>query len=356
LVSPLNLASPPVDKESKRRALEGPLAAYFSGRLDAGRNGSPIVQDKTVFDDTQKWELASFASPTERPVLMLLDGGDIKTRHPIDAAELTIGRDPSCQIVLADGKSSRRHARIDYLNFDSPVVTPQVAISDLRSTNGTFVNGERVERAELNDRDKILIGSTLFGYFLRDETTLKADETLIRLASYDALTGLRNRGVFNLELKREFDRARRYGREMSLLMFDIDHFKKFNDTYGHQAGDRVLREIGELMSMNCRSNDVAARYGGEEFAIILPETPMENALIKAERLRKVVVCHPFATEGTALSVTISLGLAMVEAWMQKPEDLIEAADRALYKAKQGGRNQVCWNRGEESQGPIQVAC
>lgn len=304
------------------------------------------MQDNTVFDETQAWQNEPHKPPSEHPLLIVLDGGDVKTRHMIDAAQMTMGRDLGCEIILADSKSSRRHAQLTCHNFGSGEITPRISIEDLGSTNGTFVNGQRVKRVELKDRDKITIGSTLFGYFLRDEKSIQADETLIRLASFDSLTGLHNRGVFNMEIRREFDRARRYGRAISLLMLDIDHFKRFNDSYGHQTGDQVLREIGGLLSMNCRSNDLAARYGGEEFAIILPETPMESAIIKAERIRKTVMNHPFTSDSTSLSVTVSLGLADQQEWMKRPEDLIEAADKALYKAKQSGRNQVCWYRAD----------
>lgn len=302
------------------------------------------MHENTVFDDSHSKAVDAAKAVIERPVLVILDGGDLKNRYPLSEQEITIGRDLSCRVVLADTKVSRRHATLKYRNFAESLSTPDVLITDLGSTNGTFVNGQRITERQLCERDKIMIGSTLFGFFFRDESTIKADETLIRLASFDALTGLHNRGVFNMEMKREFDRARRYGRELSLLLFDIDHFKKFNDSYGHQVGDQVLHELGTLVSLNCRSNDLAARYGGEEFALVLPETPLESALIKAERLRKMIMSHPFSAEQTRLSVTVSLGLATLEDSMANSEEFIKAADDALYRAKEAGRNQVCWHR------------
>lgn len=301
--------------------------------------------DQTVFDDTQSSLREASHTSIERPVLIVLEGGDFKTRYTIDEASMVLGRDLGCQIILSDVKSSRRHAELNYLNFDEPTAEPCIQLKDLGSTNGTYLNGQKLDRSDLKDGDKIMIGSTLFGFFLRDEKALKADEMLIRLASIDALTGLHNRGVFNLEIKREADRARRYRRDLSLVMFDIDHFKRFNDTYGHQLGDDVLREIGGIVTYNCRSNDLAARYGGEEFAILLPETPLENALIQAERLRKSIASHSFTQEATRISVTVSVGLAMLEDQMEGEDDLIEAADQALYRAKDAGRNQVCWHNG-----------
>lgn len=302
---------------------------------------TPIEQ--TLFDET---------GPTfedERrvnyPILMVLEGGDLKTRFRIDEAEMIIGRDIACRLHIADPKISRKHARLTYANYGAHGEEPAILLEDLGSTNGTFVNGARLEgQVRLRDRDKITVGSVMFGFFIRDETSMRADESLIRLASVDALTGLSNRGVFNLEVQREFDRARRYRRELSLVLFDIDHFKQFNDTYGHKVGDDVLRHIGRITMQNCRTNDIATRYGGEEFAIILPETPMERALIQAERLRKSILAFPMPTGETAITVTVSVGLAMLEPEMNEPGELIESADRALYRAKESGRNQVCWNR------------
>lgn len=301
------------------------------------------MHENTVFDESHSQALEAQQKGVELPILIILDGGDLKHRYPLSEREFAVGRDLACNIVLSDSKVSRKHAVVEYRNFDSPGAKPDVVLRDLNSTNGTFVNGERVTERQLKDRDKVTIGSTIFGFFVRDETIIKADESLIKLASYDALTGLCNRGVFNREIKREFDRARRYSRDLSLLMFDIDHFKRFNDSYGHQVGDLVLKELGNLVSLNFRSNDLSARYGGEEFAVVLPETSLENALIKAERLRKLIMNHAFSSDATRLAVTVSIGLATLEEEMEESEDLIKAADEALYRAKHAGRNQVCWH-------------
>lgn len=302
-----------------------------------------MTHEQTIFDDGSANIIDACQASTERPVLIVLDGDDLKNRYHIDRAEMLIGRDVACDVNFSDSKASRRHAKLTYLNIGEPKEKPKVVLEDLGSTNGTIVNGKKLsEPLELQDRDKILIGSVLFGFFIRDETTMKADERLIRLASVDALTGLSNRGVFNLEIHREFDRARRYGRDLTLVMFDIDHFKQFNDTYGHQAGDEVLTQIGQIARTNSRTNDTPTRYGGEEFAIILPETSLENAVIQAERLRIAVAEHKFRAGENVLKVTVSVGLAMLDPSIARAEDLIEAADRALYRAKDAGRNQVCW--------------
>lgn len=302
--------------------------------------------DNTIFDSEVGDHLDDTVRAGVRPVLIMLDGPDAhQQRVPVEKSELRLGRDIGGEIVLRDNRASRNHARLLYRNIACPDQDPEIVLLDNNSTNGTFVNGERVRgERRLRDRDKILIGSTLMGFFIRDETEMQADERLYTLARLDALTTLLNRGSFNSEFQREFERALRYGRPLSLVMFDVDHFKRFNDTYGHQAGDYVLQELGRLIKSHTRGNDIAARYGGEEFAIILPETHLEGAVSQAERLRGAIQRHPFQYQGVSFALTVSLGLAEVEPETLLAEDLLKAADKALYQAKAEGRNRVCWMR------------
>lgn len=165
---------------------------------------------------------------------------------------------------------------------------------------------------------------------------------LYNLAIYDGLTGLHLRRYFDIWLKKEFDRVRRYGGKLSLVMIDVDHFKHVNDEYGHQCGDEVLRLIGALVRDSIRSVDLGARYGGEEFSVILPETDTEGANLFAERLRARVEETPIRWDARAFPITISCGIATYIKGRPygSPEDLIETADKALYQAKSSGRNKV----------------
>jgi diguanylate cyclase (GGDEF)-like protein len=158
-----------------------------------------------------------------------------------------------------------------------------------------------------------------------------------RLANTDALTALYNHRYFYHLLDTEVKRARRYGRALSLIMLDIDHFKQFNDRYGHLAGDEALRVLAQILRKNSRRVDTVARYGGEEFAIILPETDLSQAAVQAERLRAAATEQQWP-EG---HLTISAGAATLTSEMTRVEDLVRDADRALYQAKAAGRNQVC---------------
>ena len=163
---------------------------------------------------------------------------------------------------------------------------------------------------------------------------------LSRRASFDGLTGLFNHEYFQNMLRQEFSSSRRYNRPMGLILIDIDHFKQFNDTWGHQVGDLVLREVAQLIRANCRESDVVARYGGEEMVIVMPSTTMPYAEEVAERTRSTIEKHCIMHEGNELTVTISLGLAMLEPNVADKDELIRRADEALYRSKENGRNQV----------------
>jgi diguanylate cyclase (GGDEF)-like protein len=168
------------------------------------------------------------------------------------------------------------------------------------------------------------------------------------MATYDTLTSLHNRRYFDERLTLETQKAFRSGAPLSLIMVDIDHFKKVNDTFGHTEGDKVLREISYLLRTSVRKKDVVARYGGEEFVLILPEAGTEESLAIAERIRRTVEKKPFEVGAIQLKLTVSLGISRFpDDRPASKEELIRMADLALYDAKRGGRNQVCNFQGEQ---------
>jgi diguanylate cyclase (GGDEF)-like protein len=163
---------------------------------------------------------------------------------------------------------------------------------------------------------------------------------LERLSNQDALTGIYNRRHLERHLQLEINRVRRYGGDLSLVMFDLDHFKRVNDTYGHVAGDAVIRAVADRVSNSIRDTDLFARYGGEEFCLALPVTPIGGALQLAERLRQRIEREPIVFDGKTIAFTVSLGVAEMSNTIGKPADFIEHADQALYQSKASGRNRV----------------
>lgn len=172
----------------------------------------------------------------------------------------------------------------------------------------------------------------------RKKALESANKTLQKLSRTDKLTRLYNRGYLEECLEQEFKRCERSKRPASLILLDIDHFKTFNDTHGHAAGDEVLRAVAKAIRQAQRSTDIAGRYGGEEFGIVLPETNQAQALLVAERLRQRIAGTVVDWEGIPLQVTVSVGIAQYSGMLEDHQSWLEQSDKALYQAKEGGRN------------------
>ncbi len=203
-----------------------------------------------------------------------------------------------------------------------------------------FGDGDLSHRIDLKTQDELeLLANTI--NWMADNLE-KSQQALIELATMDGLTGVFNRREFNRRLTIEIERSRREGYPVSLLMVDADHFKRINDTYGHQSGDDVLRFMSALIKQEIRPGDLPARYGGEEFAVILPYADSNDAFVVAERLRNLMAAQDIEIQdGQSVNVTASLGCATFPADAQTEGALMAMADAALYRAKEGGRNRVC---------------
>src|SRR6266545_7346266 len=232
---------------------------------------------------------------------------------------LTIGRDIGATVVVDAASVSRIHARIEPRGRDH-------ALLDLHSTNGTFLNDRLVSEQPLRDGDRFKVGPAIFKFFAGGDVEAQYHEEIYNLMVTDALTQASTKRFFLETLEREILRAQRHGRPLSLVMFDIDHFKKINDTYSHLAGDDVLRDLGATIRAQVRADECFARYGGEEFALVLPEAAQEGAVTVAEKVRAAVEAHRFSFEGAVIPVTISLGVAELAPEMKAPQQLIKAAD------------------------------
>ncbi|MEK6673066.1 MAG: sensor domain-containing diguanylate cyclase [Nitrospirota bacterium] len=197
----------------------------------------------------------------------------------------------------------------------------------------------RTGGGEFTDDDEDLLLTLGFHSSFALEKARMHQEAM-KLATTDGLTGLNNHRTFQERLEVEIARSKRFDHKLSLLMIDIDYFKKFNDNYGHCVGDEVLRRVACLLAESTRNIDFAARYGGEEFVLILPETTNEGAILTAERIRGAIAKRKMSIDGKDLSVTVSIGAASFPEDATDREMLIERADNALYSAKKSGRNRV----------------
>jgi diguanylate cyclase (GGDEF)-like protein len=184
--------------------------------------------------------------------------------------------------------------------------------------------------------------TTVFKFSLADEDEKVAIDELYELGVHDSLTGIYNKRYFIERLKEEIDHSKRFEIPLSLVMIDIDHFKKINDTYGHLTGDHVLIKMAELMKCICRNTDILARYGGEEFSVILRNTGEKGASVYAERIRKKIAKNIFTSEEKSIKITVSIGIASNQGLSRFKgyKQFIKAADQCLYQSKQKGRNRI----------------
>ncbi len=256
-------------------------------------------------------------------------------RFVLEERVTRVGRGTDNEIVLDSDAVSRRHAHFEGRG-------DQWLVSDDGSTNGTFCNDEQVLReVALRNGDRVKVGSTIFKFLSGADVEAQYHEEIYRLTIVDGLTQIHNKRYLSEALERELLRGRRHGRDLSVMMFDIDHFKRINDLHGHLAGDFVLKEIARLVQSRIRRDEVFARYGGEEFCIILPETALEGAAELGERLRQQIHEHTFVFQKDSIRTTISVGCALMNEDDRTTTELLQRADERLYHAKNTGRNRVC---------------
>ncbi len=275
----------------------------------------------------------------EQPAcIILIRGNPQGHRYFITADEMIIGRDPSADISITDPSISRKHAKVTREGTG-------VKIEDLGSSNGTAINGKKLEPGnvvKLEKEDLVKLGNSIVKYLPAGEIEIIFYGNLNQAANNDPLTKCFNKGYFLEALEAEVKRAKALSTQLSLLFFDLDHFKKVNDTHGHEGGDFVLKEFTNLIrNMGVlRQKDIFARYGGEEFCLLAPGTNLQDAAQIAEIIRGKIHAHEFNYEGKRIPVTTSLGVSELKPEMEVAADLIKSADKALYESKQGGRNRV----------------
>lgn len=255
-------------------------------------------------------------------------------RFVLDTNIIRVGRGAENQVVLEGDSVSRKHMHIEQRGGNWWAV-------DDNSTNGTYVNDEQIAREQpLSNGDRIKVGPTIFKYLSGADVEAQYHEEIYRMTIIDGLTQAHVKRFLLEAMEKEMIRARRHARDLSFMMFDIDHFKKINDFHGHLAGDFVLKELARIVQGRIRRDEVFARYGGEEFGILLPETNNEGARALAEGLREKIESSRFVFQNELIKVTVSIGCAMLLDSDKSALDLIKRADEKLYEAKRGGRNRV----------------
>jgi len=295
-----------------------------------------------VLTDIRAALQASEKEAQAKPACLLVVGGDLNgTIFDLKDAVTTIGRNADNIIALEFNGVSRYHFKINAESADTHI------LEDLGSKNGTYLNNKKVDSLiTLRKGDIIKLGSIALKYLPKGDPERLTYDKLSLEANTDKHTGCFNKTYFNNKVNLEVNKSKVTGDPLSLVIFDLDHFKKLNDNFGHDAGDFVLKELASLIRSNgIRENDVFARYGGEEFVILLPKTNLKQSFEIAERLRKLVENHQFMYEGKRLPVTASIGVSDYRQGVNTGTDLFKRADEAVYKSKGGGRNQVNFYRG-----------
>ena len=282
-------------------------------------------------------EVGEEPPPPPELALVAYAGEALGRVYPLRPGRMILGRAAHCEIPLMDGEVSRQHAALTLVDGDPPTVT----VEDLGSTNGTRVNEVPVRGPEpLRPEDRLSVGGHTFKLVALDPLEKAFHQTLLDQGSKDALTGLSNRRAIMAELANRFQLAVRYGRPLAVVLCDLDRFKDVNDTYGHPAGDAVLRSFAEVVAQSFREPDLVGRIGGEEFLVLLPETELEGARVGAERLRRALEATPVDIGDRLVQVTCSLGVASRREDDPEAGALVGRADAALYKAKAAGRNRI----------------
>ncbi|MEE8409572.1 MAG: GGDEF domain-containing protein [Myxococcota bacterium] len=312
---------------------------------EKSRDAPTAAVNKTWDEDTRTAPVRvdPIQNPTETvPCMVVVAGPQLGQVFPITGNRATIGRGEEADWCISETSISRRHAVV-YKDEEA-----FCRIRDLNSKNGTYVNGNRIGDTVLTAADKVQLGKTsILKFEYHSELEGRFHAHLYEAGTTDPLTGIYNRRYFDGHLHADFRLCIRHGEPLSIIMIDIDHFKKVNDTHGHLAGDSVLRQLAEKLATRVRTEDILARYGGEEFIIILRRTSPKGAAALSEAIRDLIEKTQFEFQHSVAQVTVSVGVATMEtkADFGDANELLEAADKALFKAKEHGRNRVVRHRG-----------
>ncbi len=309
----------------------------MSGKDDDGSTKDLSEKTSVLQSDTFKLRLAQAGQAPPSIVLLVGPANSVGRQWPIEDTDRIIGRAPTAHIFVDDKSVSKFHAKLVMAGGD-------VSVIDLESTNRTVVNGRQIPPLiphRLQNNDQIKVGNIILKFLERGSIETVASALSFDRGHTDALTGIANRGALQSKAPELYKRSDLLGVSFTMMMFDIDHFKRINDTFGHSAGDYVLKEITAVIRDKLiRGNDFFARAGGEEFALLLLGSPQKQAEEIGERIRATIEGHQFKFERHVMPITISIGIAFKSEKDTGWELIFERADKALYHSKNSGRNRV----------------
>lgn len=295
------------------------------------------TEDDDIGEDTVADRLENIKTDEEKkPFLTFIKGSRLGELIEIVEPVVVAGRGSDVGLRIEDSAISRKH-------FQLSLASNKVWIEDLNSKNGTYVNGQLIKsKTQLEDGDKIQISrATILEFTYLDETRSLSEKQRYEMGVMDALTGIHNKRYFMDRIVEEFSFAQRQKGKLSIIIFDVDYFKKVNDTYGHLAGDLVLQKIAQAVANSLRSGDLFARYGGEEFVVAIRDGDIKQAFETGERIRKLVASLEINFEGQKIATTISCGATSIDEKFRDYVGMIAEADKFLYRAKKEGRNRTC---------------
>ncbi len=296
-----------------------------------------LEKTSILTSDTLKVTLDSATRTPATLVLLVGPASSIGKQWQLEGTDAVIGRSPSSTIFIDDRSVSKSHCKFIIRGTETLVM-------DLESTNKTIINSQPLPpltTVKLKNNDQIKVGNVIFKFLEKGNIESVSHKKTFDRGQIDAMTGAYNKGALEAYAPEAIKRSDLIGKPLSLIVFDIDHFKKVNDTYGHAPGDFVIKEISRLVKDKLiRNEDFFSRFGGEEFVLILSATPVAIAGDVAERIRTTIESHKFEFEGTTIPITVSLGVSMRQPGGEDWEALFKKGDDALYKSKNRGRNQV----------------
>lgn len=300
-------------------------------------NNDDLEKTSVLTSETLKITLESANKSPATLVLLVGPASSIGKQWQLSGQDLVIGRSPSNKVFIDDRSVSKSHAKFVLAGNDT-------LIMDLESTNKTVVNSQTIPpltTVKLKNNDQVKVGNVIFKFLEKGNIEAISAKKAFDRSQLDAMTGAYNKGALLAYIPEALKRSDLIKMPLSLIVFDIDHFKKVNDTYGHAPGDYVIKEIARLVKDKLiRNEDFFARFGGEEFVLILSATDVAISGSVAERVRATIEAHTFEYEGTKIPITVSAGVSVRQPGGLGWDELFEKADAALYKSKNRGRNQV----------------